>query len=389
MTVAFVSHPWSFVFPDQPGESVVIWTIEVARRLARFRPVVIYSRRHPSQTATERAPDGIEYRRVPVSVDRLRSKIVMHMHGEWLSALDRVMIERRLRHVDLVLGCSDYCTNRVRERFPGIAARCQTLYNGVDVDAFVPRAPSSADARRRAKRLLFVGVVSPHKGIHVLLDAFREVVARYPDVHLDIVGGHQVVSKAFLVPTRPDPMLATLDEFHSGNYLERLRARMTPGVASRVTFAGYVPCAQKRRYYQEADLVVLPSVYHEGFGMPAAEAMAVGILQLLTDEPRRQAMGRAARERAVARFSWERIAASLTSLYDELAAGRRAAWRPCRSLKCFMGGRRAFARAIAHLHFHCPGIGPGGAARRQHEARQRGRQLAEMVRDGAGAPRRS
>lgn len=59
--------------------------------------------------------------------------------------------------------------------------------------------------------------------------------------------------------------------------------------------------------------------------MPAAEAMAVGILQLLTDEPRRQAMGRAARERAVARFSWERIAASLASLYDELAAGRRVA----------------------------------------------------------------
>ncbi len=418
MTVAFVNQPFAVLFPGEAGDSIGIWTSEVARLLARSRPVVVYSRRHPSQAATE-TRDGIEHRRLSVRLDRLlrplrlldqwgiasptrpvfasglyypqfgsgvamdlrsrpcdivhihnfsqyvtairalnpRIRIVLHMHGEWLSALDRTMIERRLRKVDVVLTCSDYCTNQARERFPGLATRCRTLYNGADVDLFVPRVRPAADAGPRVKRLLFVGVVSPHKGVHVLLDAFREVVARYPDVHLDIVGGYQRLSKSFLVPTRPDPMMATLDEFYRGNYLEHLRARMTPAVASRVTFAGHVPHAQTRRYYQKADIVVLPSVCHEAFPIPAAEAMAAGvplvctrsgglveavedgrtglvvergdaealadaILRLLTDEPRRQAMGRVSRERAVARFSWERITASLESLYDRDLAAR-------------------------------------------------------------------
>ena len=38
------------------------------------------------------------------------------------------------------------------------------------------------------KRILYSGAVSPHKGVHVLLDAFALVARESPDVHLDIVG---------------------------------------------------------------------------------------------------------------------------------------------------------------------------------------------------------
>jgi hypothetical protein len=37
-----------------------------------------------------------------------QAKIVLHMHGEWLSFLNRAMIERRLEDTDLVVGVSKY-----------------------------------------------------------------------------------------------------------------------------------------------------------------------------------------------------------------------------------------------------------------------------------------
>ena len=53
------------------------------------------------------------------------------------------MIDRRLRHADLIVGCSEYITDQIRERFPHHAARCTTIYNGVDVESRGLRSDAS------------------------------------------------------------------------------------------------------------------------------------------------------------------------------------------------------------------------------------------------------
>lgn len=55
-------------------------------------------------------------------------KIVLNTRCEWLTQLDRKMIERRLRDVDLIIGCSQYITEKVRRFFPQFAKRCQTNF---------------------------------------------------------------------------------------------------------------------------------------------------------------------------------------------------------------------------------------------------------------------
>ena len=63
-----------------------------------------------------------------------------------------------------------------------VADRCRTIYNGVDVDRFAPRpGPNRAD-EQSAKRLLFVGRVSPEKGGHVLAKALEVVMERNAEV---------------------------------------------------------------------------------------------------------------------------------------------------------------------------------------------------------------
>ena len=52
-------------------------------------------------------------------------------------------------------------------------------------------------------------------------------------------------------------------------------------------------------------------------------ALAAAVTALLADEPRRRAMGAAARALAVERYSWSDIARRLESVYEVVAAGAR------------------------------------------------------------------
>ena len=49
-----------------------------------------------------------------------------------------------------------------------------------------------------------------------------------------------------------------------------------PPLAGTVEYVGYMPDALRRDVYTGARLLVLPS-WHEGFGLPALEAMALGV----------------------------------------------------------------------------------------------------------------
>ena len=424
MRIAFVNQPWAAVVPGEPGDSLSIWIDEVGRRLSRSHEVIAYSRQMGTQGRVERH-DGVEHRRVPVTVgrfirplrllDRLEvldprrpvfastlyypdfgllaardigrrrcdvvhvmnfsqfapmvrraspdAAVVLHMHCEWLSSLDRRMIERRLGAVDLVVTCSEYCTDLVRRAFPQFASRCHTVYNGVDVDRFVP-APDRGEATgSRPRRIVFVGVVSPHKGVHVLLEAFREVHARHPDAELHIVGGDVVVSKAMTWSADDDFATRALAPYYEMDYPAHLRSLLPPAVARQVIFDRHVPYSRIHEHYQAADVLVAPSVWQEPFGMPVAEAMAAGvpvvctrsggmpeivedgttgyvvergdagalaaaILRLLEDEARRRTMGRAARQRVLERFTWDAVSESLLACYARIeprSGPRRAA----------------------------------------------------------------
>ena len=116
-----------------------------------------------------------------------RVKIALHMNCEWVTQLHAPMIRRRLRKCDLIIGCSEFITGKIRTSFPEVASRCHTVFNGVDVNTFVP---DERPRRRkgRAARLLFVGRIWPDKGPHVLLEAFKKVLEMRPEVRVELAG---------------------------------------------------------------------------------------------------------------------------------------------------------------------------------------------------------
>jgi len=96
----------------------------------------------------------------------------------------------------------------------------------------------------------FVGSILPHKGLHVAVAAFRGI----------------------------DPAVATLtawgDPAASPAYTEELTAS---GLPPSVHLAGRFPEAEKGRLLRELDLLIVPSLGLESFGLIAREAMACGV----------------------------------------------------------------------------------------------------------------
>lgn len=420
MKIALVNQPMGIIRLPNPGSAISIWNWQVAKRLAAAgNQVVIFTRRGPKQPPIQTA-EGVEIRRIDLRRDDLKmkflrpaikafgrieydsshyyrgyaakvaaylaaerfdiihltnfsqympflcqaspaSRFVMHMHCEWLTQSPAEVISRRLKDVDLVVCCSDYITNLTRQGLSHLADRCQTIYNGVDVENFSPGSagcPQPVDTPQAARanshsdgapRVLFVGRISPEKGIHLLIDAFAALAVKFPDLQLDIVGPHWQLPREFIVAVSNDRKVAELERFYPGNYLETLKTMVPPGLSGRVSFPGMVQHTELAGRYRQAAVLVNPS-YSESFGVSLIEAMAcqvpvvaarvggmvelveksgAGLLSeqgdagslrqaietLLCDRRLCRQFGQAGREFAAAAVSWDRIAERTLSLY--------------------------------------------------------------------------
>jgi glycosyltransferase involved in cell wall biosynthesis len=258
----------------------------------------------------------------------------------------------RIRKADAIFGSSNHITGLIQRRFPQYAHTCHTVYNGVDTALLVPNETEKESSAQATPRLLFVGRVSPEKGVHVLLDAFRIVAQRIPGVALDIVGPVGAMPKEILVGLSDDAVVAGLGQFYPGDYLENLKSRIPADLAAQVTFHGPLEQSQLLQYYQATDILINPS-FSESFGMSLVEAMAcerpviatrVGgmqeivqhgttglmverndaaalaeaIVQLLADREMRATMGKAGRKRAIELFAWRQVARNVLGHYESM-----------------------------------------------------------------------
>src|SRR5690242_4721493 len=218
---------------------------------------------------------------VPVVRARLpKTRIVLHMHCQWLEQLDATVIERRINAADLVLGVSNFIAAGVRRRFPLLAERCRHVYNGAEI-SLLARPPG---VQPNPKELLFVGRLAPEKGIHVLLDAFRIVLAQHPDAHLKLIGPELVVSREALFPNCEDPHILELEPyFQPGVYAELLRAKVSQFPSGSVSFFNKgIKFVELAPHYHSASIFVFPSVCQEACPLPPIEAMASGLPVIAT-----------------------------------------------------------------------------------------------------------
>lgn len=171
-----------------------------------------------------------------------------HAGGPVAWAASRVFFSS-LQHSADVLLFNSHFTRREYEANVGLPRVASVTPLGVDPEWF--RASETAVQRPARPYFLCVGNIRPHKNLSLLLAAFADAVGSVPH-DLVIVGrkdGFRTQDPAF--------------------------GRALAALGDRVRFLGWVDDAELRSLVARAEAMVFPSLY-EGFGLPAAEAMAAG-----------------------------------------------------------------------------------------------------------------
>lgn len=156
---------------------------------------------------------------------------------------------RTIKNADEIISISSFLRKELKNE-TGLNSRVE--YCKINKSRFNKKVSGDKIRKRyglgKKPLLLYVGRISPHKGIHLLIQAFNIVLKKIPEAELIIVGKH------------------TFD-----NYSEKLKKMSN----SSVIVAGYVPDEELPYYYAACDLYVTATLW-EGFNLPAAEAQAMG-----------------------------------------------------------------------------------------------------------------
>jgi D-inositol-3-phosphate glycosyltransferase len=233
------------------------------------------------------------------------------------------------RQVDRVLAT---CTDEVFElaRMGAPRRRMTIAPCGVDTTMFTPDGPVAPRGDR--PRLVSLGRLVRRKGVDEVIEAMR----RLPIAELVIAGGER----------DGDPDAARLRE-----------CARRAGVADRVHLTGPVDRTDVPALLRSADAVVC-TPWYEPFGIVPLEAMACGrpvvasavggiqdtvvnqvtgllvpprrpdalaaaLRDLLASPTMGAAYGIAGRDRVLARYDWERVAAATALVYDDVVTARR------------------------------------------------------------------
>jgi glycosyltransferase involved in cell wall biosynthesis len=270
------------------------------------------------------------------------------------------------RRIDRVLTSSASSARDLERDFRVPPERLRMVANGVDTELFCPDPAAVRDAHE----ILCVGRASdPNKGVLTLVEALALL---------------------------PEPVrLALVDDDGPENPARRRAAEL--GCSERLRIAGRVSTAELLALYRRAALVVVPS-RHEGFGLPAVEAMACGtpvvaaaagalpevvrsagggilvepesaqalakgIAQLLEQPAARAELGVRGRRGVEAAYAWPRVAEATAAVYAEVLAERRGG--PARITTSASAGSRRASASSARSAARAAGSGSVFRARLQ------------------------
>jgi starch synthase len=191
---------------------------------------------------------------------------------------------------------------------------------GVNLSTFPPAQPSKDYA---APRMLFIGVDFKRKGGPQLLEAFGMVRAAIPAAELHLVGPRELPSVPEGVVyhghlSKADPaQTAKLESLFLASNLFVLPSLYEPfGIAPIEAMLYQIPAVVTDAWALRE--TVQPGVNGELVAKGSVDDLAAKLIQLLSDPGRLAVMGRKARETAIERYTWAKVAERMTAAVGKL-----------------------------------------------------------------------
>ncbi len=163
-----------------------------------------------------------------------------------------------LRVPQRVIAPSAFLARRMTDEFPFLHDRLQVIAPGLPLPPGAGRnRPAQSEAAGAARspgqplRIVYVGVLLPHKGAHVLIDALKGMSA--DRVHASLYGAEVAARRAYAEQLRED---ATDLSVHWGGVYDR---------------------AELQAILAEHDVLVMPVIWEETFSLVIREALQAGL----------------------------------------------------------------------------------------------------------------
>ncbi|HEY7476772.1 MAG TPA: glycosyltransferase family 1 protein [Actinomycetota bacterium] len=238
---------------DVPPLRIVAESTWLARRTAQSPLDLVH---HVANTIPQ-----VRTRPAVVTIHDLQPFVRPHDFGATKGVYLRARLRAAARRARVVMTPSEYVRRQVLDRFDLDDERVLTVPAPIVMPALSdadPNGPSSPVPEVAEPFFLYPAITHPHKNHAMLVRAFARVAADRPDVALVLTGG---------AGTREDAVRADV-------------ARR--GLGGRVRRLGRIPRPALDALLGRAAALTFPS-RHEGYGLPVAEAMALGCPVLASD----------------------------------------------------------------------------------------------------------
>lgn len=164
-------------------------------------------------------------------------------------------LKKAIKKSDGIVAVSEFVKQSYCHEFACSTDKVKVIYNGITTPEKVKRKYYAKKADDPV-RLLYIGRLVEVKGVHLLLEAMKNLIDMGENVALDILGDGS--------------MRARYEEL--SNIL---------GIQEQVFFHGYR--LDKQEFFNQADIFVYPSIWQEAFGISILEAYAQGVPCVASD----------------------------------------------------------------------------------------------------------
>lgn len=245
-------------------------------------------------------------------------------------------MRRRAQQADALIATSRYYADAMADFLQAPEERLHVVHLGINLRS-IGIEPHQRD-ESEALTIGYMARICPEKGLHLLLEAFRQVVERRPNLPL---------------AARVAGYVGARDR----EYLETQRHLVHEwGLDDRVSLLGEVDLAGKRQLLLSSDIVSVPTTYREpkglfvlealAHGVPVVQpdhgafpelveltgggvlvepdspsALAEGLIGLLDDTERRVELGRRGRQAVQSRFDSGTMAEQTLNIYRAVTGG--------------------------------------------------------------------
>lgn len=229
--------------------------------IAYYRRVFKYLKEHPVDAIV--AEGGLYHEFHRFAEEFGKEKIYLHIHHH-------LLCEPYIDHLyGGVIGISDFATKEWMRTTEDKTVKPYTVYNCVNEEKFNKKITAEEREELRAKFgfteedvvVMYCGRILEVKGAKELVQA----VINLNDPHIKLL----MIGSAISGGNAATPYVAEVQQ-------------LVDKAPERVKFTGYIDNKELYRYYQSADMQVVPSLWEEAAGLIAIEGMLSGLPLIVT-----------------------------------------------------------------------------------------------------------